>query len=198
MKQLVLIRHGESVWNVENRFTGWEDVDLTEHGIQEAIEAGTRLRRAGFDFDEVHTSLLKRAIRTTWLVLEAMDLLWIPMYKTWRLNERFYAALQGLNKAETAEQYGAKQVIVWRRSYDVRPPAIDREDGRFPGHDRKYRDIAPECLPVTESLADTLERLLPYWNASIRPSLEMNRKVLVVAANRSFPSRSAWTSSSSQ
>src|ERR671918_441940 len=162
MHKLVLLRHGESIWNKENRFTGWTDVELSEKGVQEAIEAGRLLRQEGDVFDVAYTSVLKRAIKTLWLALEEMDLMWIPIYNSWRLNERHYGALQGLNKAETAERHGMEQVHIWRRSYDVRPPALGEADERFPGHDPRYAALEHHELPRTESLADTVERVLPY------------------------------------
>ncbi len=167
MKKLVLLRHGQSVWNQENRFTGWTDVDLTEQGVAEAREAGRVLKQEGYSFDIAYTSVLKRAIRTLWLGLDEMDLMWIPVRRDWRLNERHYGALQGLNKAETAEKHGMDQVKIWRRSYAIRPPALERDDDRFPGHDRRYAGLSESELPLSECLKDTVDRFLPYWNATI-------------------------------
>jgi 2,3-bisphosphoglycerate-dependent phosphoglycerate mutase len=188
MYQIVLIRHGESIWNKENLFTGWTDVDLSEKGLQEAHIAGMRLKEAGFTFDEVWTSLLKRAIRTAWIVLDEMDLMHIPVNHDWRLNERFYGALQGLNKAETAARYGEEQVKLWRRSYDVPPPALDTTDPRYPGFDHRYRDLTPAQLPRTESLKDTFRRTLPFWKELIVPRLLAGRKLLVSAHGNSLRS----------
>src|SRR5437016_1283373 len=163
MHTLVLLRHGESTWNKENRFTGWSDVDLTEQGRAEAAAAGKALLERGLTFDVAYTSLLKRAIRTLWIALDTMDLLWVPVHRDWRLNERHYGALQGLNKAETAAKFGEAQVKIWRRSYDIPPPPLDEHDERFPGHDRRYTGLSPTELPRTECLKDTVERFLPYW-----------------------------------
>jgi 2,3-bisphosphoglycerate-dependent phosphoglycerate mutase len=184
--KLVLLRHGESTWNLENRFTGWTDVDLTPKGVREAQEAGRLLKEGGYTFDVVHTSLLKRAIRTLWLTLEGLDLLWLPVHKTWRLNERHYGALQGLNKAETAAKFGEAQVKVWRRSYADPPPALTAADDRYPGHDRRYANLAPGELPLTESLKDTVARFLPYWHASIVPDLRAGKRVLIAAHGNSL------------
>src|SRR5262245_43421872 len=162
MYRLVLLRHGESVWNQENRFTGWTDVDLSEKGRDEARKAGQLLREGGDDFDVAHVSVLKRAIRTLWIVLDELDRMWLPVLNTWRLNERHYGALQGLNKAETAAQFGEAQVKVWRRAYDVPPPALERSDPRYPGNDRRYAGLPPQELPLTECLKDTVTRFLPY------------------------------------
>ncbi|NTW38034.1 MAG: 2,3-bisphosphoglycerate-dependent phosphoglycerate mutase, partial [Syntrophobacteraceae bacterium] len=162
MKEVVLLRHGESEWNKENRFTGWTDVALNESGIREAVEAGRTLRREGYVFDMAFTSVLKRAIKTLWLVLEEMDLMWIPVARSWRLNERHYGALQGLNKAETTEKYGVEQVDLWRRSFDVRPPPLTPDDPRYPGKDPRYADLSTEEMPLTECLEDTTRRILPY------------------------------------
>jgi 2,3-bisphosphoglycerate-dependent phosphoglycerate mutase len=186
MSKLVLLRHGESVWNAENRFTGWTDVDLSESGIVQAREAGKKLLQDGFEFDLTFTSVLKRAIRTLWLVLEEMDQLWLPVSRSWRLNERHYGALQGLNKAETALQYGEQQVHLWRRSYLVPPPALEPTDERFPGHDRRYRGLLPSEIPLTESLRNTEERFWPYWLGSILPKLAEGADVLVVAHGNSL------------
>ena len=186
MKQLVLLRHGESLWNSENRFTGWTDVGLTNAGIQEAVEAGRALRRENYMFDVAFTSLLKRAIKTLWLVLEEMDLMWIPVRRSWRLNERHYGALQGTNKAETAKRYGADQVLLWRRSYDVRPPALTPGDDRYPGRDPRYAHLSPEDTPLTESLEDVTERVLPYWNDVIGPAIRSGERVLIVSHGNSL------------
>jgi 2,3-bisphosphoglycerate-dependent phosphoglycerate mutase len=186
MKKIVLLRHGESSWNRENRFTGWTDVDLTEQGIAEARAAGRLLSREGFVFDLAYTSVLKRAIRTLWIVLDEMDLMWIPVERCWRLNERHYGALQGLNKAETAEKHGIEQVKLWRRSYDVRPPPLDPADERFPGRDPRYRDLSPSELPLTECLKDTVERFLPYWRETIAPVVRSAKRVLITAHGNSL------------
>jgi 2,3-bisphosphoglycerate-dependent phosphoglycerate mutase len=186
MHTLVLIRHGESVWNRENRFTGWKDVPLSEKGHQEAVAAGRLLKAEGFEFDEAFTSVLQRAIRTLWHVMEEMDLLWIPVTRSWRLNERHYGALQGLNKAETAAQHGEDQVKIWRRSYDVRPPALEQSDERWPGHDRRYAGLNPEELPVTECLKDTVARVVPYWNETIVPRIRAGKRVLIAAHGNSL------------
>ena len=186
MKHLVLLRHGESVWNKENRFTGWTDVGLTEKGIREAVEAGAILGKEGYRFDVAYTSVLKRAVNTLWLVLEEMDLMWVPVYRHWRLNERHYGALQGLNKAETAEQHGMEQTHRWRRSYDVRPPSLTVDDPRYPGSDPRYRDLSPGELPLTECLKDTVERFLPYWNETIAPSLRAGARPLISAHGNSL------------
>ena len=181
MHTLVILRHGESEWNHENLFTGWTDVELDEYGRQQAINAGRLLRTAGIEVDVAYTSFLKRAIHTLWLVLDEMDLAWIPEYKSWRLNERHYGALQGLNKSETATEFGEDQVKLWRRCYDVRPPALDSEDQRDPIHDQHYEGIDPDVLPDTESLEDTFARVLPYWTDTIEPMLQNNKVVLVTA-----------------
>ncbi|MBM3815079.1 MAG: 2,3-diphosphoglycerate-dependent phosphoglycerate mutase [Acidimicrobiia bacterium] len=186
MKKLVLIRHGESVWNKENRFTGWTDVDLSEKGIQEAREGGRVLKAEGFTFDVAYTSVLKRAIRTLWLVLDEMDLMWVPVHRAWQLNERHYGGLQGLNKSETAAKFGENQVKIWRRSYDIPPPALDRADPRFPGHDRRYSDLKPDQLPVTECLKDTVERFLPLWHGTIAPAIQSGKRVLIAAHGNSL------------
>jgi 2,3-bisphosphoglycerate-dependent phosphoglycerate mutase len=186
MITLVLLRHGESTWNKENRFTGWTDVDLSPTGVHEACEAGALLRSAGHTFDLAYTSLLKRAVRTLWLVLDAMDLMWIPVAGTWRLNERHYGSLQGLNKAETAAQFGEAQVKVWRRSYDTPPPALETTDARWPGHDARYRDVAPGDLPLCESLKDTVARVMPLWLESIAPALLAGRRVIIAAHGNSL------------
>ena len=186
MKTLVLVRHGESTWNLENRFTGWTDVDLTPKGVQEAHEAARLLREGGYDFDLCFTSLLKRAIRTLWIVLDDMDRMWLPDHESWRLNERHYGALQGLNKAETAAKYGEKQVLVWRRSYADPPPPLTPDDPRFPGHDRRYADLSPSELPLAESLADTVARFLPYWHERIAPEVRAGRRVIMAAHGNSL------------
>ncbi|MDY0065978.1 MAG: 2,3-diphosphoglycerate-dependent phosphoglycerate mutase [Steroidobacteraceae bacterium] len=184
--QLVLLRHGQSTWNLENLFTGWVDVDLSELGRKEAQDAGRLLREQGFQFDVVFTSVLKRAIRTMWYVLDEMDLMWLPVERSWRLNERHYGALQGLNKAQTVEKHGAEQVKIWRRSYDTPPPPLSLDDERHPRFDRRYASLRPEELPSTESLKLTLERVLPYWNERLAPELAAGRNVLVVAHGNSL------------
>jgi 2,3-bisphosphoglycerate-dependent phosphoglycerate mutase len=186
MYKLALIRHGESLWNKENRFTGWTDVDLSETGVVEADTGGKLLKAEGFVFDRAYTSVLKRAIKTLDLVLEAMDLMWIPVEKNWRLNERHYGALQGLNKAETAERHGDEQVHIWRRSYDTPPPALAEDDERYPGKDPRYADLKPEELPRTECLKDTVERFLPYWHETIAPAIKSGERVLIAAHGNSL------------
>ena len=186
MKKVILLRHGESVWNKENRFTGWTDVDLTEKGVEEARKAGELMRDAGFVFDLAHTSVLRRAIKTLWLALERMDLMWIPVLHSWRLNERHYGALQGLNKAETAAKFGDEQVRAWRRSYDVPPPALSAEDQRCPGNDPRYLGLAPGQVPFTECLKDTVARVLPCWNQAIAPDIRAGKRVLVAAHGNSL------------
>ncbi|WP_022661945.1 2,3-diphosphoglycerate-dependent phosphoglycerate mutase [Paucidesulfovibrio longus] len=186
MHSLVLIRHGQSAWNLENRFTGWTDVDLTEQGRSEARSGALNLRDEGLDFDICHTSVLKRAIRTLWIVQEEMDRLWLPVRKTWRLNERHYGALQGLNKAETAAKYGDDQVFTWRRSFDVPPPALDASDDRWPGNDPRYADIPRNELPLGESLEMTIARTMPYWFEEIVPDIRAGKRVLVVAHGNSL------------
>ncbi len=186
MKKVVLLRHGESTWNKENRFTGWTDVDLSEKGKQEALEAGRVLKREGYVFDLAYTSVLKRAIRTLWIVLDEMDLMWIPVHLSWRLNERHYGALQGLNKSEMAAKFGEQQVLIWRRSYDIPPPALEKTDPRYPGHDPRYRDIGEENIPSTESLKDTVKRFLPYWHETIAPTIREGRRVLISAHGNSL------------
>jgi 2,3-bisphosphoglycerate-dependent phosphoglycerate mutase len=181
MKRIVLLRHGESVWNKENRFTGWTDVDLSDKGLVEAREAGRLLKEAGFGFDLAFGSVLKRAIRTMWIVLDELDLMWIPQQLSWRLNERHYGALQGLNKAEMAAQYGEDQILVWRRSYDVTPPPLARSDPRHPGNDPRYRDMKESNVPLSECLKDTVARFLPYWNDVIAPQVQAGKRVIVVA-----------------
>ncbi len=186
MHRLVLLRHGESTWNQENRFTGWTDVDLTEKGRAEAREAGRLMRAEGYDLDVAYTSLLKRAIRTLWIALDEMDLMWLPVERSWRLNERHYGALQGLNKAETAAKHGDAQVKIWRRSYDIPPPPLDPADPRHPGHDRRYAALPKDTLPLTESLKDTVARFLPYWHEEIAPAIESGRRVLIAAHGNSL------------
>lgn len=186
MTRLVLIRHGESTWNKENRFTGWTDVDLSDKGVTEAKSAGRRLREAGFVFDQAYTSLLKRAIKTLDLVLDEMDQLWIPVEKSWRLNERHYGALQGLNKADTTAQYGEAQVHIWRRSFDVAPPPLLRDDPRYPGRDPRYASLSEADLPLGETLKDTVARFTVYWNRIIVPSLEAGRRVIISAHGNSL------------
>jgi 2,3-bisphosphoglycerate-dependent phosphoglycerate mutase len=186
MYKVVLLRHGESDWNKENRFTGWTDVDLSARGREEARAAGQLLKQEGFAFDQAFTSVLKRAIRTLWLALDEMDLLWLPVERSWRLNERHYGALQGLNKAETAAKFGDDQVKVWRRSYDIPPPPLEATDERFPGRDRRYNDVPPSDLPLTECLKDTVARFLPYWHERIGPAIKSGKKVIVAAHGNSL------------
>ncbi len=183
---LVLLRHGESTWNKENRFTGWTDVDLSDKGKEEARSAGKVLKENGFVFDIAFTSLQKRAIRTLWSVMDEMDLMWIPVINTWRLNERHYGALQGLNKSETAAKYGEAQVKIWRRSYDIQPPALERTDERFPGFDARYKNLQPSELPATECLKDTVERFLPYWHETIAPTIKSGKRVIIAAHGNSL------------
>ena len=186
MHKVVLLRHGESLWNMENKFTGWTDVDLSPRGIEEARESGKTLRAEGYTFDCAFTSVLKRAIRTLWIVLDELDLMWIPVYKSWRLNERHYGALQGLNKAETAKKYGEHQVKIWRRSADVRPPALTKDDPRYAGFDPRYADLSEEEIPLTESLIDTINRVIPYWESTIAPTIKSGKKVIIVAHGNSL------------
>jgi 2,3-bisphosphoglycerate-dependent phosphoglycerate mutase len=186
MYTLVLVRHGESTWNKENLFTGWTDVDLSEKGVTEARDAGVVLRKEGFTFDIAYTSVLKRAIRTLWIILDEMDEMWIPVTRDWRLNERHYGALQGLNKAQTAEKYGEAQVKLWRRSYDIRPPALEETDKRYPGLDPRYAGLTKEQLPVAECLKDTVERFLPSWHNVIAPAVRNGKKVIIVAHGNSL------------
>ena len=184
--QLVLLRHGESTWNKENKFTGWTDVDLSEKGIIEAKEAGKVLKEKGFVFDIAFTSVLKRAIRTLWFTLDEMDLMWIPVYRSWRLNERHYGALQGLNKSETAKKFGEEKVLVWRRSYDIPPEALKKDDKRYPGNDPKYKDLDEKDTPLTECLKDTVKRFLPYWHEIIVPAIKSGKRVLIAAHGNSL------------
>ena len=183
---LILLRHGQSEWNRENRFTGWTDVDLSQQGIEEAHRAARLLREAGLTLDVAYTSVLKRAIRTLWIVLDDLDMLWLPVYRSWRLNERHYGALQGLNKQETAKEFGEEQVMLWRRSYTAQPPALARDDVRHPRFDPRYALLKPMDLPATESLQNTLERVLPYWHETIVPALARQQKVLVAAHGNSL------------
>ena len=186
MYKIVLLRHGESVWNKENRFTGWTDVDLTEKGVEEAIEAGKTFIKEGLNFDLVFTSVLLRANKTLELTLEEMNLEGIPVRKSWRLNERHYGALQGLNKSETAEKHGEEQVLIWRRSYDIQPPALEKSDDRYPGNDPLYKDVDEKDLPLTECLKDTVERFLPYWENEIVPAIKDNKKIIIAAHGNSL------------
>jgi 2,3-bisphosphoglycerate-dependent phosphoglycerate mutase len=186
MHKVVLLRHGESTWNKENRFTGWTDVDLSERGFAEAHRAGHLLKAAGYVFDVAFTSVLKRAIRTLWIALDEMDLMWIPIHHSWRLNERHYGALQGLNKAETAAKFGDDQVKIWRRSYDIRPPELTRDDPRWPGRDPRYRHLDPQESPLTECLKDTVIRFLPYWHDTIAPAVQSGQRVIVAAHGNSL------------
>lgn len=186
MKKLVLLRHGESVWNKENRFTGWIDVGLSEKGMEEALESGRVLAREGFVFDVAYTSVLKRAIKTLWLALEEMDLMWIPVHHSWRLNERHYGALQGLNKTETVEKHGMDQVKIWRRSYDVPPPPLTPDDPCFPGRDPRYADVPAAELPLTECLKDVVARFLPHWHHVIAPAVQSGRRVIIAAHGNSL------------
>ena len=186
MKKLVLLRHGESTWNKENRFTGWTDVDLSDKGRQEANEGGEVLRDGGYVFDVAYTSVLKRAIRTLWTALDVMDLMWIPVHRSWRLNERHYGALQGLNKAETAAKFGEDQVKIWRRSYDIPPPELTVEDPRYPGHDARYLGLSRQELPLTECLKDTVARFLPLWHETIAPAIQSGQRVIIAAHGNSL------------
>ena len=186
MKKVVLLRHGESTWNKENRFTGWTDVDLSEKGIEEARRGGQALKKEGFVFDAAFTSVLKRAIRTLWIALDEMDLMWIPVYNSWRLNERHYGALQGLNKSEMATKYGDDQVLIWRRSYDVPPPPLAENDPRHPGHDPRYANLPKSDIPNTECLKDTVNRFLPYWFSDIAPCIKSGKRVIVAAHGNSL------------
>jgi len=186
MCKLVLLRHGESAWNKENRFTGWTDVDLSEKGVVEANKAGQLLKSEGFTFDIAYTSVLKRAIRTLWITLDNMDLMWIPVHHSWRLNERHYGALQGLNKSETAAKYGDEKVLIWRRSYDIPPMALEKTDDRYPGNDPRYKNLDPKDIPVTECLKDTVARFLPYWHQAIAPTVASGKKVIIAAHGNSL------------
>ncbi len=186
MVKLVLLRHGQSTWNLENRFTGWTDVDLTARGVQEAHEAAAALKEGDYTFDLAFTSVLKRAIRTLWIVLDDMDLMWIPVHRSWELNERHYGALQGLNKKDTAEKYGIEQVQIWRRSYDIPPDPLPESDPRHPWHDPRYADVPKNQLPATESLKTTLDRVLPYWHETIVPALHEGRRILIAAHGNSI------------
>jgi 2,3-bisphosphoglycerate-dependent phosphoglycerate mutase len=186
MIKLVLLRHGESIWNKENLFTGWTDVDLSEQGKAEANQAGELLKAEGFTFDVAFTSVLKRAIRTLWIALDALDLMWIPVEHSWRLNERHYGALQGLNKAQTAAKYGDEQVLVWRRSYDEPPPPLEKSDPRYPGTDPRYRGLSASEIPLTECLKDTVARFLPYWHQTIVPAIKSGKKVIIAAHGNSL------------
>ncbi len=186
MKKLVLLRHGESLWNKENLFTGWTDVGLSEKGTQEAIEAGRILREEGYIFDVAYTSVLKRAVKTLWLALEEMDLMWIPVFNSWRLNERHYGSLQGLNKVAMAERFGAEQVHLWRRSYDIRPPALEPSDERSPAGDPRYADLKPKEIPLTECLKDTVARVLPCWLETIAPMVQSGKRVIIAAHGNSM------------
>ena len=186
MRKLVLLRHGQSQWNLENRFTGWTDVDLTEQGITEARESARLLTADGYGFDVAYTSVLVRAIRTLWIVLDEMNMMWLPVIRDYRLNERHYGALQGLNKAETTKEHGVEQVKIWRRSYATSPPALARDDERFPGHDLRYSGVSPDALPLTESLKDTVARFLPYWEDEIAPRVQRGERVLIAAHGNSL------------
>lgn len=186
MIKLVLLRHGESIWNKENLFTGWTDVDLSNRGRDEAKKAGELLKAACFSFDVAFTSVLKRAIRTLWIALDELDLMWIPVEHSWRLNERHYGALQGLNKAATAAKYGDDRVLIWRRSYDVAPPALEKLDPRYPGSDPRYKELAPGEVPLAESLKDTVARFLPYWHQAIVPTIERGQQVIIAAHGNSL------------
>lgn len=186
MYKIVLIRHGESIWNKENKFTGWADVGLSEKGKEEAIKAGQQLKKEGFTFDLAYTSVLKRAIKTLWTVMDNMDLHWIPVINSWKLNERHYGALQGLNKAETAAKYGEDQVKIWRRSYDTPPPALEKNDERFPGNDPRYATLTEKELPLTECLKDTVARVIPFWESEIAPKIKEGRKIIIAAHGNSL------------
>ncbi len=186
MYKIVLIRHGESQWNKENRFTGWTDVELSDKGNMEAIAAGKLLKEEGFIFDKAYTSVLKRAIKTLWHTLEGLDLMWIPVERAWQLNERHYGSLQGLNKAETAQKFGDDQVLIWRRSYDTPPPALEESDERYPGHDARYSSLSKEELPLTECLKDTVARVIPYWNDKIVPDIKAGKRLIIAAHGNSL------------
>ena len=184
--KLVLLRHGESKWNKENRFTGWKDVDLSRKGMKEAKLAGDTLKQEGYVFDLAFTSVLKRAIRTLWITLDRMDLMWIPVYNSWRLNERHYGALQGLNKAQTAKKFGDEQVLIWRRSYDIPPPKLEKTDKRYPGNELRYKDMDEKDLPLTESLKETVARFMPYWHETIAPTVKSGKRVVIAAHGNSL------------
>jgi 2,3-bisphosphoglycerate-dependent phosphoglycerate mutase len=184
--RLVLLRHGESVWNKENKFTGWTDVDLSEKGMAEAREAGKVLKKEGYVFDAAYTSVLKRAIRTLWFVLDELDLMWIPIYNSWRLNERHYGALQGLNKSEMAQKFGEDQVLIWRRSYDIPPMALEKKDQRYPGNDPRYKSLSEKDIPLAESLKETVSRVVPYWKNTIAPELKSRKKIIIAAHGNSL------------
>lgn len=186
MYKLVVVRHGESLWNMENRFTGWTDIDLSDKGKVEALAGAKSIMDADLTFDIAYTSVLKRAIRTLWIILDQMDLMWIPVIRNWRLNEKHYGTLQGLNKSETAKKYGEDQVKMWRRSYDVQPPALAESDPRHPTHDRRYTDLTPIQLPATECLKDTVARVIPYWNEVLAPMIKSGKRVLIVAHGNSL------------
>ena len=186
MFEVVLLRHGESTWNKENRFTGWTDVDLSGKGVEEARRAGRLLKENNYRFDLAYTSVLKRAVRTLWIVLDEMDAMWIPVYNSWRLNERHYGALQGLNKAEMASQYGEEQVLIWRRSYDVRPPSLEPSDSRNPANDIRYKNMEPKDIPLTECLKDTVARFLPYWHETVAPAIQSGKRVIITAHGNSL------------
>jgi 2,3-bisphosphoglycerate-dependent phosphoglycerate mutase len=186
MYKLVLLRHGQSTWNLENRFTGWTDVDLSDQGLAEAESAGEIMAKEGYTFDLAYTSVLKRAIRTLWIALDKMDLMWIPVIRAWQLNERHYGALQGLNKAETAEKHGEQQVKIWRRSYDIAPPPLEPSDERYPGHDPRYQGLSKDELPLTECLKDTVQRVVPYWEKELVPAIKSGRRVLIAAHGNSL------------
>jgi len=186
MYKIVLLRHGESIWNRENRFTGWTDVDLSEKGVEEAKKSGIVLKKEGFVFDAAFTSVLKRAIKTLWIALEEMDLMWVPVHNSWRLNERHYGALQGLNKSEIAAKFGDEQVLIWRRSYDVAPPALKPDDPRSPKNDPRYKDMDPKDIPLTECLKDTVARFLPYWREVIAPAVKSGKRVIIAAHGNSL------------
>src|SRR5512136_2699799 len=186
MTKLVLLRHGESTWNKENRFTGWTDVDLSDRGIDEAHYAGQVLKQKGYVFDVAFTSVLKRAIRTLWIVLDEMDQMWIPVHRSWRLNERHYGALQGLNKSEMAAKYGEQQVFIWRRSYDIQPPPLTKDDPRYPGNDPRYQELKLQDIPLTESLKDTVARFMPYWHDVLAPAIGSGQKEIISAHGNSL------------
>ena len=186
MLKLVLLRHGESTWNKENRFTGWVDVDLSERGIEEAKTAGKILKKEGYVFDIAYTSVLKRGIRTLWIVLEQMDLMWIPIFNSWRLNERHYGALQGLNKSEMAKKYGEEQVLKWRRSYDIKPPSLKKTSAMYPSNDLRYKELNKKDIPLTECLKDVVERFMPYWKQEIAPTLKAGKRIIICASSNSL------------